>query len=350
MAGVEVLQGIGGERMEEVDIENLKQTPDLVAYLRQCAGVPGDAKYVKVMENSTEATEPLEKGQSWQELGSPTSLLVLMQSRAMEPEGHARVMDIVRPRRLGPWVQQNSPGQQQFREALQEIHPHAKDENGQPLLHKMIALGARSWLVEELLYFGADCNLTSATGETAMETAVLSLGFNSIPVCKLLTRERPICKAILLCAVKCDDMDSLEALMQIPRKKMEMSYSDWMEVLKYACKQHSTRPETPFEYLLKKVGISIEQRDIEDLFDTSIASSHSRALEAILELDDGVAPVITAKHLNEAIKKQDNKLLEYLLSKINPIMADKYRQIYQAHQWTWLQLAEEDLHWLRHVV
>ena len=325
MAGVEVLKGFGSKRMK-VDIENLKQSPDLVTYLRQCVGVPEEAKYVKVMETSEDATEPLERGKSWGELGSPTSLRVLMQSRAVRPEDHARVMTIVRPGPWGLWVRQNSPGHQQLREALQDIHPDAKDENAQPLLHKMIALGASSWLVKELLNFGADCKLTSATGKTAMETAVLSqdsFGPDSIAICKLLTRERPIWKTILLEAVKCDDTDILEALMRTPPNKMEMLSSDWMEVFQSACKQHSTGP---FKYLLNHVDISIEPRDIEDLFETSIASGHWSALEAMLELDDGVAPAITTKHLEKAIEKEDNELLKYLLSKINPLMANKYTQ------------------------
>ena len=120
MAVVQVFKGLAGA-VVEVDMKELKRSPDLVAYIRQrFFGAPEEAEWVKVMKRSLGEVELLEPRKSWQEHGSPPELQVLLEHRDMSPEAHAQVMAIVCPE--GQWVRENSPlGQQQLRRCSRRL-------------------------------------------------------------------------------------------------------------------------------------------------------------------------------------------------------------------------------------
>ena len=337
MAVVQVFKGLAGA-VVEVDMKELKRSPDLVAYIRQrFFGAPEEAEWVKVMKRSLGEVELLEPSKSWQEHGSPPELQVLLEHRDMSPEAHAQVMAIVCPE--GQWVRENSPlGQQQLREVLQKTHPDVRDEHGVPLLHQMVKHA--SPYVAELARAGADLNLKQATGERAMEVALVRLveyGFstNLSSILQLLTREgaglkdlaAAGLKDLALWAVQCDALGVLAALRRNPQWKM--SRCAWMEVIQSACEQRSTRA---LKYMLN-VDITIEPKDFEGLFTICIANGDTSALEAMFALGGDLVPDITKEHLEQAIAKNDREFVRYLLSKVNPLRKRKWQQILDG-QWT----------------
>ena len=256
MAVVQVFKGLAGA-VVEVDMKELKRSPDLVAYIRQrffwCSW---GSRVGQGHETFPGEVELLEPSKSWQEHGCPPELHVLLEHRDMSPEAHAQVMAIVCPE--GQWVRETSPlGQQQLREVLQKTHPDVRDEHGVPLLHQMVKHA--SPYVAELARAGADLNLKQATGETAMEVALVRLveyGFSThlSSILQLLTREgaglkdlaAAGLKDLALWAVQCDAPGVLAALRRNPQYKM--SRCAWMEVIQSACEQRSNKSlEVPVE-------------------------------------------------------------------------------------------------------